>query len=63
MAAKNEFEKDFFKLLNNSVFEKTMEHLRNCVDVRLVNNETISNKLVSKPNCHSVRVITPSHYV
>ena len=48
--AKNEFEKDFFKLLNNSVFGKTMENIRKRVNVTLVNSRKKAVKLVSKPN-------------
>ena len=48
--ANNEFEKDFFKLMNNAVFGKTMENIRKRVDVRLVTSEEKANKLVSKPN-------------
>ena len=48
--AKNEFEKDFFKLMNNSVFGKTMENIRNHKDMKLATNEQKYLKYVMKPN-------------
>ena len=46
----NNFEKNFFKLGNNSVFGKTMENIRNRVNVKLVNNRDKAKTLAAKPN-------------
>ena len=56
--AKNDFDKDFFKLMNNSVFGKTMENIRKRVDIRLVTNEKDAKKLTTKPNFHHFTIFS-----
>ena len=57
--AKNDFEKDFFKVMNNSVFGKTIENVRNnSRDIRLVTTDKRRSILASEPNYHSTKYIS-----
>ena len=56
--AKNNFEKDLFKLMNNSVFGKTMENIRKHRDIKLVTTDRKRSKLVSEPNYHTINLIS-----
>ena len=56
--ASNDFEKDFFKLMNNAVFGKTMENVRKHRDIKLVETDHKRNKLVSEPNYHTMKLIS-----
>ena len=56
--AKNDFEKDFYKQMNNPVYEKTMENVRNHRDIILVTTNGRRNSLASEPNYHSTKYIS-----
>nr|XP_042910853.1 uncharacterized protein LOC122272000 [Parasteatoda tepidariorum] len=56
--ATNNFHKDFFKLMNNSIFGKTMENVRRRVDIRLCTSEEQARKLVAKPNFNRRTIFT-----
>ena len=56
--AKNDFKKDLFKLMNNSVFGKTMENIRKHRDIKLVTTDKRRSKLVSEPNYHTINYIS-----
>ena len=55
MEAKNDFKKDFFKLMNNSIFGKTMENVKNHRDIKLATINEKRNKLVSETNYHTTK--------
>ena len=57
-AAKNDFEKDLFKLTNNSVFGKTVENVRKHRDIKPVTTEKRRNYLVSEPSYHNKMFFT-----
>ena len=56
--ARNDFEKDLFKLMNNSVFGKTMENIRKHRDIKLVKTDKKRSKLVSEPNYPTINLIS-----
>ena len=55
MNAENDFDKDFYKLMNNAVYGKTMENVRKHKIIKLVNDDTKSNKFVREPNYHTTK--------
>ena len=55
---RNDFKKEFFKLMNNSVFGKTMENIRKHRDIKLVTTDKKRSKLVSEPNYHTINYIS-----
>ena len=56
--ARNDFEKDLFKLMNNSVFGKTIENIRKHREIKLITTDKKRSKLVSEPNYHSINLIS-----
>ena len=57
-AAKSDFENDLLKLMNYSVFGKTMENIRKHRDIKLVTTDKKRSKLVSEPNYHAINLIS-----
>ena len=56
--SKNDFEKDFFNLMNNAVFEKTLKNVRKFGDIKVVTTKRRRNYLVSESNYHTTNFFT-----
>ena len=54
----NEFERDFFKLLNNSIYGKSLQNQRKQVNIQLINNEAKLMKLTAKPGFKSFKIFS-----
>ena len=61
--AKNDFEKDYFKLMKNAVFGKTMENVRKHRVIKLATTERRRNYLVSEPDYHTTKPFTEESLV
>ena len=57
---KNDFEKVSYKLMNNAVFDKTMEIVRKHRDIKIVTTDKKRSKLVSNPNYHTTKWFSES---
>ena len=55
MKAQNDFDKDFYKIMNNALYGKSMENVRRHKIIKVLNNDTKRNKLVSEPNYHTTK--------
>ena len=53
--ATNNFEKDFFKLMNNAVFGKTMKNIKEFRDIKLATTQRRTNYLISEPNYYTAK--------
>ena len=53
--ATNNFEKDFFQLMNNAVFGKTMKNIKEFRGIKLATTQRRRNYLISEPNCYTAK--------